>query len=167
MATRLSAWRRCGARAGRTAQAERAYNRALEIDPNDGSARCAGLVALRGGGDLAAQESQFRHMLAQDDSQPAVHHALGNVLASQGRWAEAQQAYFNASAGDPDQPDYAYNLAISLERLKQPPPVTTAVRSSWRQGGPPVSRWTPRGHVWRRSTPDPAAGRQGRLTCRT
>lgn len=36
------------------------------------------------------------------------------------RRAEAQQSYFTAASGDAEQPDYAYNLAVSLERLKQP-----------------------------------------------
>lgn len=107
------------ARTGNPLQAERLFNQVLAIDPNDQAAR-AGLVALRTSGDPAGQESQLRHLIAQDDSQPALHYALGNVLASQGRWAEAQQAYFTAVSGDADQPDYAYNLAVSLERLKQP-----------------------------------------------
>lgn len=106
------------ARAGNPLQAERLFNQVLAIDPNDQAAR-AGLVALRTSGDPAGQESQLRHLIAQDDSQPALHYALGNVLAAQGRWAEAQQSYFTASTGDAEQPDYAYNLAVSLERLKQ------------------------------------------------
>jgi tetratricopeptide (TPR) repeat protein len=40
----------------------------------------------------------------------------------QRRWADAQQSYFKAAASDPDNPDYAYNLAVSLEHLRQPGP---------------------------------------------
>ncbi|HMN79794.1 MAG TPA: tetratricopeptide repeat protein [Burkholderiaceae bacterium] len=115
------------ARAGNPLQAERLFNQVLAIDPNDQAAR-AGLVALRTSGDPAGQESQLRHLIAQDDSQPALHYALGNVLAAQGRWAEAQQSYFIATAGDAEQPDYAYNLAVSLERLKQPRAAATHYR---------------------------------------
>ena len=34
-------------------------------------------------------------------------------------WAQAQQAYFQAHHLEPNNPDYAYNLAISLEHLSQ------------------------------------------------
>jgi len=37
----------------------------------------------------------------------------------QGRWAEAQQHYFKAFAADPDNADFAYNLAVSLDHLRQ------------------------------------------------
>ncbi|HUX26097.1 MAG TPA: tetratricopeptide repeat protein, partial [Burkholderiales bacterium] len=38
------------------------------------------------------------------------------------RWAEAQQAYFRAYAGNPEYPDFAYNLAVSLDQLHQSKP---------------------------------------------
>ncbi|MGE0082345.1 MAG: hypothetical protein AB7U81_13725, partial [Thiohalomonadaceae bacterium] len=40
----------------------------------------------------------------------------GNDLAAQGRWEEAGAAYAEAFALD-QRPDYAFNLAVSLERL--------------------------------------------------
>jgi tetratricopeptide (TPR) repeat protein len=52
--------------------------------------------------------------------------ALGNVYASQQRWNEAQSAYFDAflfarqSNETAINPDYAYNLAVSLEQINQP-----------------------------------------------
>ena len=36
------------------------------------------------------------------------------------RWNEAQAAYFEAQRLETDSPDYAFNLAISLERIQQP-----------------------------------------------
>jgi len=99
--------------------AERAWRRVLDIDPNDPVAR-AGLVALLGSTDAGAQESQLRHLAATAPADPALQFTLGNVMAAQGRWAEAQQAFFAAVAGEPDQPDYLFNLAVSLERLRQP-----------------------------------------------
>jgi Tfp pilus assembly protein PilF len=107
------------AREGESANAERAFRRVLDIDPNDSTAR-AGLVTLLGTSDAVAQESNYRNLLARDTSDPALHYALGNSLAAQGRWAEAQQAFFNAVAGDSGQPEYLHNLAVSLERLRQP-----------------------------------------------
>jgi Flp pilus assembly protein TadD len=49
-----------------------------------------------------------------------LHFTLGNQLAQQGRWAEAQQEFFKAYAAEPDNPDFAYNLAVSLDHLRQP-----------------------------------------------
>jgi tetratricopeptide (TPR) repeat protein len=105
--------------AGDGMTAERAWRRVLDIDPNDPVAR-AGLVALLGSTDAGAQESQLRHLAATAPADPALQFTLGNVMAAQGRWAEAQQAFFAAVAGEPDQPDYLFNLAVSLERLRQP-----------------------------------------------
>jgi uncharacterized protein HemY len=52
---------------------------------------------------------------------PSLNFALGNLYAQQGRWNDAQQAYFRAYAGDGDNPDYPlFNLAVSLEQLRQP-----------------------------------------------
>jgi uncharacterized protein HemY len=56
-------------------------------------------------------------------AQPEAHasqFALGNLYAGQGRWHEAQQAYFRAYSGEPDNPDYQFNLAVSLDQLRQP-----------------------------------------------
>lgn len=107
------------ARRGDAGSAERNYRKALDIDPNDAAAR-AGLVSLRYAAEPKARESQLRNLLENDGSQPATLFALGNALAAQGRWAEAQQSYFNAFSGDPTNADYAFNLAVSLERLRQP-----------------------------------------------
>jgi tetratricopeptide (TPR) repeat protein len=107
------------ARDGDAATAERLYSRVLELDPNDAAAR-AGLSSLRLSADPAGQESQLRHLLASDPAQPALQFALGNSLSMQGRWTDAQQAYFQAFSGDTLNPDYAFNLAIALERVRQP-----------------------------------------------
>lgn len=48
-----------------------------------------------------------------------IHAALGNWYARRGRWADAQQAYFDAGRLDSSNPDYAFNLAVSLEHLGQ------------------------------------------------
>ena len=47
-------------------------------------------------------------------------YTLGNLYADQSLWAQAQQAYFQAHHLEPDNPDYAYNLAVGLEHLSQP-----------------------------------------------
>ena len=49
-----------------------------------------------------------------------LRHFVLNVFQRGVDNAEAQQAFFAAVAGEPDQPDYLFNLAVSLERLRQP-----------------------------------------------
>ena len=106
-------------RAGRYEAAEAAYLRLLQHDPSDSNAQ-AGLIALRASRlDPLATESRVKNLLAADPGANALHFTLGNQLAQQGRWAEAQQAYFKAMAADPDNPDFAFNLAVSLDHLRQ------------------------------------------------
>jgi uncharacterized protein HemY len=58
-------------------------------------------------------------LAAQPESAP-LNFALGNLYAKQARWNEAQQVYFNAVAGDTENPDYLFNLAVSLDQMRQP-----------------------------------------------
>ena len=95
------------------------YVRLLEIDPKNTRA-IAGLVGLHKGQiDSTQTESRIKNLLA---TQPQAHHlyfTLGNEYASQSRWGEAQQAYFLAYSSDPNNADYVFNLAVSLDQLHQ------------------------------------------------
>jgi tetratricopeptide (TPR) repeat protein len=107
-------------RAGRFDAAEAAYLRLLRADPRDAHAHAA-LMALRGGRvDPVAAESRVKSMLAENPGAHALNFTLGNQFASQARWAEAQQEFFKAFAAEPDNADYAYNLAVALDHLRQP-----------------------------------------------
>lgn len=100
--------------------AEALYQRVLEADPRDPHAQ-AGILALRGQLVEPVQvESRVKSLLAQDPDSHVLHFTLGNQYAQQGRWPEAQQAYFKAYSSDPENPDFAYNLAVSLDQLRQP-----------------------------------------------
>jgi tetratricopeptide (TPR) repeat protein len=101
--------------------ADRYYTRLLELDPRDAHAQ-AGIIGLRGQVDPLAEESRLKNMIAAQPEASFLHFTLGNQLAAQGRWAEAQQAYFQAYASDPEHADFAYNLAISLDRMHQTKP---------------------------------------------
>jgi tetratricopeptide (TPR) repeat protein len=106
-------------RAGRLESAEAIYLRLLQADPRDPHAQ-AGLIALRASRlDPLATESRVKNLLAADPEAEALHFTLGNQLAQQGRWAEAQAAYFKAFAAEPENPDFAFNLAVSLDHLRQ------------------------------------------------
>lgn len=101
--------------------AERFYTRLLELDPRDANAH-AGLIGLKGQVDPLAAESRLKNLIAAQPDASFLHFTLGNQYAAQGRWAEAQQAYFRAYSGDPEHPDFAYNLAVSLDKMHQTKP---------------------------------------------
>jgi len=61
-------------------------------------------------------------MIAAQPEASFLHFTLGNQYAAQGRWTDAQQAYFQAYTSDPENADFAYNLAISLDRMHQTKP---------------------------------------------
>jgi len=100
------------------AQAAALYVRLLEINPDDGEA-LAGLIGLRQG-DVVLSEAKLKAILARTPDSAPVLFALGNVYAKQRRWNEAQQQFFRAYGAAPANPDYAFNLAVGLDRLNQP-----------------------------------------------
>ncbi|OFZ99399.1 MAG: hypothetical protein A2Z44_04930, partial [Betaproteobacteria bacterium RBG_19FT_COMBO_58_11] len=105
-------------RQGRNDEAVQHYLKALEVDPKNAFAQ-ASLTGMVARADPLAAETKFKSLIAQ---QPAAYlsFGLGNVYAAQGRWNEAQNAYFEAQRQEPDSPDYAFNLAVSLEHINQP-----------------------------------------------
>jgi Tfp pilus assembly protein PilF len=103
---------------GRGEAASPVYMRALEIDPRNANAQ-AGLIGLASRTDPAAAETRLKQLLSREPS-AFLHFTLGNLYADQGQWAAAQSAYFQAHNLAPDNPDYAYNLAVGLEHLSQP-----------------------------------------------
>ena len=107
-------------RSGRFEAAEAIYLRLLRADPRDPHAQAA-LIALRGARqDPLVTETRLKNLLAADPGAHVLNFALGNQLAQQNRWGEAQQEYFKAFASEPDNADFAYNLAVSLDHLRQP-----------------------------------------------
>ena len=98
-------------RQGQTADADRYQQRAFIADPRDAGAQAAALGG-NSGSDPQATESRLKTLLAAQPESAQLNFALGNLYAKQARWSEAQQVYFNAVAGDTDNPDYLFNLAI-------------------------------------------------------
>jgi len=106
------------ARGGDAAGAARAYRKALEIDPRNGTA-LAGLLSVSNSSHSGALEVDLRNLLANNPKSAALFFSLGNLYAVQSRWNEAQQVYFEAFRIEPENADYIYNLAVSLDQLKQ------------------------------------------------
>ena len=65
-------------------------------------------------------ESQLKLMIRDEPGSPHLNFALANVYGAQNRWQEAQGYYFRALQNNPGDPNYAYNLAVSLEHISQP-----------------------------------------------
>ncbi len=105
-------------RQGRNDLAEEYYVRALEADPKNGLAQ-AGLISLHSQTDPVQAESRLKSLIAAQPDLAPLHFALGNLYARQGRWNEAQGAFFKAYTGDAENPDYLFNLAVSLDHLHQ------------------------------------------------
>ena len=105
-------------RQGRHDQADLLYRRIVEADPQDTAAMSA-LINSRAQIDPGAAESRLKSLSAAQPELAAPQFALGNLYARHGRWNEAQQAYFRAYGAEQDNPDILYNLAISLEHLRQ------------------------------------------------
>jgi tetratricopeptide (TPR) repeat protein len=106
-------------RAQRYEHAEAHYRRVLQSDPRDPYAH-AGLLALRAERiDPMQAESRIKTMLAADAEASVLYFTLGNQHARQGRWDEARFAYSKAQAADAGNPDFAFNLAVSLDQLHQ------------------------------------------------
>jgi tetratricopeptide (TPR) repeat protein len=90
----------------------------LQLDPRNGLAQ-AGLIGMLGRADPIAAETRLKNLISREPS-AFLYFTLGNLYADQNQWPAAQQAYFQAHHLQPDNPDYAYNLAIGLEHLAQP-----------------------------------------------
>ena len=106
-------------RSGDIAGAAAAYLAALAIDPRDPVAQ-AGLMATAGSADPRASLSRLRKLIADQPDIALLHFTLGSLLADAGNWPDAQTAYFDAHRLEPGNPIYAFNLAVSLEHLRQP-----------------------------------------------
>jgi len=101
--------------------AELRYLRLLELNPRDTYA-VAGLMALQGNVDPVQSESRIKTLIASQPEATHLYFTLGNQYAAQGRWGEAEEAYFKAYSANPENPDYAFNVAVSLDRLRQAKP---------------------------------------------
>jgi tetratricopeptide (TPR) repeat protein len=98
--------------------AEGRYLKLLELDPRDTHA-VAGLIALHRQLDPVQAESRLKTLIANHPDATPLYFALGNQYAQQSLWTEAQAAYFKAFSADPGNADYAFNLAVSLDQLRQ------------------------------------------------
>lgn len=100
---------------GHLDEARRYYSAARANDPKDPNANAA-LASLANDGVADGSEGRLKE-LYESQPTPATASALGSLLARQSRWREAQDYYFRAYTAAPDEPDFAFNLAVSLDAL--------------------------------------------------
>jgi tetratricopeptide (TPR) repeat protein len=96
----------------------RYYIKVIELDPRNSLAQ-AGLLSVLGSADPQAAETRVKQLIGRDPGSAFLYFTLGNTYIDQARWPDAQQAFFQAHHLQPDNPDYAYNLAVALEHIGQ------------------------------------------------
>ncbi len=104
---------------GNNDEATRRYLKVLELEPRNAAAQ-AGLIGILGRADPQAAETRIKQLIGREPSTAFLQFALGIAYIDQKRWPDAQQAFFQAHQLQPDNPDYAYNLAVALEHIGQP-----------------------------------------------
>lgn len=92
------------------------YLRLLELDPRDTHAHAGlGQIAQKTGASLS--EDKLKQLIEYRPDDAHLQFTLGNLYIQKKNWPQAQQAFFNAWKADSQNPDYAYNLAVSLDHL--------------------------------------------------
>jgi len=95
------------------------YLRILELDPRDALAQAA-MLSLQNNLDPVRGEELLNSLLRRAPKDAFLHFSLGNLLASQGRWLAARQAFSYAHRLDGTNADYVFNLAVAFDHLMQP-----------------------------------------------
>lgn len=121
-------------RNGQLDMAREHYRAVLRRNPKDPAAQAA-LTDLAQNRPADA-ESRLKLLLTEQPPSAQLHFALANLYAEQRRWPSAQQAYFEAQRLAPEHPDYAFNLAVSLEHLGQPRLALEYYRRALQLAGP-------------------------------
>ncbi len=106
-------------RQGRLQDAMGWYGKVLEVEPRNPIAQAA-MVNAVGQADPVTSESRIKNLLVQQPNSANLHAALGSLYTERGQWTAAQQSYFEAHRLEPGNPEYAFNLAISLDQLGKP-----------------------------------------------
>lgn len=99
---------------GATTEAAGLFEQALRDAPQDPTA-LAGLASLTPGDS----ESRLLRVLAEHPDSATALSALASLMTRQGRWREAQQAWFRALTLAPGNPDFLFNLAVALDHIGQ------------------------------------------------
>ena len=105
-------------RKGHVRQAYANYLEVLRLYPGDSVAEAA-LINFQRNGDYVKNESILKTFIQREPDNSFLYYSLGHLHAVQRRWPEAQQSFFNAYRIETSNPDYAFNLAVSLDHIGQ------------------------------------------------
>jgi len=105
-----------GIKTNRYEYSRQKYLYLLQLNPRD-SIAIAGLSSLDNNANSQLTESKLKFLLKQQPDAAHLYFALGTLFSMQNKWPEAQSAYFSAWSANNKNPDYAYNLAVSLDHL--------------------------------------------------
>jgi tetratricopeptide (TPR) repeat protein len=105
-------------RKGHVRQAYTNYLEVLRLYPGDSVAEAA-LINFKRNGDYLKDESILKTFIQREPDNSFLYYSLGHLHAVQRRWPEAQQSFFNAYRLETSNPDYAFNLAVSLDHIGQ------------------------------------------------
>lgn len=114
--------------AGQRRTAIRWLRRAEQLDPTNPAVQAA--LGNATGTTSPQAESRIKQLLHQHPGNPSLQFALGALYARQRRWPEATLAFREACSGDTDNPDYLFNLAISLDHAGHHPEAARYYRSA-------------------------------------
>lgn len=112
-------------KAGNAVLAKEQYEKLLQLNPQDPVAQ-VGLLESTQPYDVVAFEAELRTLASAHPRQAFIPFKLGNLYASQNRWSDAKNMFESALesayqyAPKSVKPDYAFNLAVSLEKTGQP-----------------------------------------------
>jgi tetratricopeptide (TPR) repeat protein len=110
-------------------EAEKLYERALELDPWLAIAYTnVGNIRFRRGDEDEA-EKLYRKALSLDAAQPEAQYNLGYVMLERGRPGEAITFFKGAIASDPQFADAYFNLAMAYEQASD----SARARPCWRR----------------------------------
>lgn len=112
-------------------EAQMWHKKVLEIDPRNDIALSYRAILQNNKGlshhnldhenlnheNLITTETKIKNLLVLQPEAASFHAALGNLYADQNLWPAAQEAFYNASRFAPNNADYAFNLAISLDQM--------------------------------------------------
>lgn len=132
----------------RYVEASEWYLKLLTLNPTHALAQAA-LIDLQRNLDPAESETRLKLLLDRQPKAAYLYFSLGNVLASQSRWAEAETAYFSALRYEGFNPDYAFNLAVSLDHLGQRDAALTYYRRALEMSEQQPAEFQP-ATVWQR-----------------
>ena len=99
-------------------QAKTYYQKLLKLNPKN-SIAMSGLISMQQDLVQSANESRLKLLLSEEPDAAYLYAALGAQYVAESRWSEAQQAFLKAHHYDSNNPDYTYNLAITLDHLGQ------------------------------------------------